>query len=214
MLQKSSNQLLNLGSTLVSYNIATSCLLPPISSAIKEYWLAGNGVFLGAARDGVEVCVQLCALNIPGLPKLKPYFNFDYPPIPQHLVSTLLELSTAAGQEEVLFYLAFTDDNWQLIIPDQVATEYNVTPIDPLNPFYELAIVEVHSHHRMAAEFSLADDKEEAGKFRLFAVLGEIFTNPTINVRLGIYNHFQLLAASKVFQLPPSIIDANNRFVL
>ena len=104
MLQKSSNQLLNFGSTFVSYNIATGCPLPPISSAIKEYWLAGNGVFLRAARDGIEVCVQLCALNIPGLPELKPYFNFDYPPIPQPLVSTMLELSIAAGQEEVLFY--------------------------------------------------------------------------------------------------------------
>ena len=214
MSQTQSNQLLSISSLLISYKVATSYQLPPVAVAIQEYWLAGNGVFLRAQRNGIDVCVQLCTLNIPGLPKLKPYFNFDYPPIPQHLVSTLLELSTAAGQEEVLFYLAFTDDNWQLIIPDQVATEYNVTPIDPLNPFYELAIVEVHSHHRMAAEFSLADDKEEAGKFRLFAVLGEIFTNPTINVRLGIYNHFQLLAASKVFQLPPSIIDANNRFVL
>ncbi|PSB28525.1 hypothetical protein [Chlorogloea sp. CCALA 695] len=213
MLQKSSNQLLNFGSTFVSYNIATGCPLPPISSAIKEYWLAGNGVFLRAARDGIEVCVQLCALNIPGLPELKPYFNFDYPPIPQPLVSTMLELSIAAGQEEVLFYLAFTDGDWQLIIPDQIATKYSVTPKRPLDPFYESAIVEVHSHHQMAAEFSIADDKEESGKFRLFAVLGEIFTQPTISVRVGIYTHFQVLPACQVFELPPGIVDAN-RFVL
>ncbi len=209
MSQKPSNQLLNISSSLISYNVATSCQLPSITSAIQEYWLAGNGVFLRAQRNGIDVCVQLCALNIPGLAILKPYFNFHYPPIPQRLVSTLLELSIAAGREEVLFYLAFTDDNWQLIIPDQVATEYSVTPTNSLNPLYESAIIEVHSHHQMAAEFSLADDKEEAGKFRLFAVLGEIFTKPTISVRVGIYTHFQVLPASKVFQLPPGITDAN-----
>ena len=208
-----SNQLLKLGSTFVSYNIATSSLLPLISSNLQEYWLAGNGVFLRAARNGIHVCAHLCALNIPGLPKLEPYFNFTFPCVPPHLLSTMLELSVAAGQEEVLFYLAFTEGIWQLLIPDQIATEYSVTPTNPLDPFYESAIIEVHSHHQMEAEFSFTDDKEESGKFRLFAVLGEIFTSSTISVRVGIYNHFQVLPASKVFQLPPGITDAN-RFVL
>ena len=214
MSQKPSNQLLSIGSTFVSYNVATESKLPPIGCAIQEYWLAGNGVFLRAARNGIGVCVQLCALNIPGIATLEPYFNFNFPPIPQHLVSTLLELSVAAGREEVLFYLTFTGGNWQLAIPDQIATEYSVKPIDPADPFHNLAIIEVHSHHQMAAEFSPADDEEESGKFRIFAVLGEIFTRPTISIRVGIYNYFQVLPASKVFQLPPGITDANSRFSL
>ncbi len=213
MLPKPLNQLLELDCIFTSYNVATASNLPPIGSTIKEYWLASNGVFLRAARKEIDVCIQLCALNIPGLPILKPYFNFHYPPIPQCLVSTMLELSTAAGREEVLFYLAFTGGSWQLNIPNQVATEYSATPTNPLAPFYESAIVEVHSHHRMAAEFSHADDREEAGKFRLFAVLGEIFTQPTISVRVGIYNHFQVLGACQIFQLPQGIVDAN-RFCL
>jgi hypothetical protein len=97
MLPKPSNQLLNLDSTFVSYEVANESNLPPISANIKEYWLAGNGVFLRAARNGLELCVQLCALNIPGLPELKPYFNLHYPLIPQSLVSTMLDLSVAAG---------------------------------------------------------------------------------------------------------------------
>ena len=207
------NQLLNLSNPLISHHVATSCQLPPIAYAIQEYWLAGNGVFLRAARKEIDVCIQLCALNIPGLAHLKPYFNFHYPPIPQRLVSTMLELSVAAGREEVLFYLAFTGGNWQLNISEQIVTEYSATPTSPLDPFYKSAIVEVHSHHQMAAEFSHADDQEEAGKFRLFAVLGEIFTQPTISVRVGIYNHFQVLSACQVFQLPQGITDAN-RFCL
>ena len=208
-----SSQLLKLGSTFVSYNIATSILLPPISSNLQEYWLAGNGVFPRGARNGIHVCAHLCALNIPGLPKLEPYFNFTFPCVPPHLLSTMLELSVAAGQEEVLFYLAFTEGIWQLLIPDQIATEYSVTPTNPLDPFYESAIIEVHSHHRMAADFSALDDEEEKGKFRIFAVLGEIFTQPTISVRVGIYTHFQILSARSVFKLPPGILDAN-RFIL
>lgn len=214
MLPKPSNQLSNLDSTFISYKVAAKSNLPSISSSIKEYWLAGNGVFLRAARNGLELCVQLCALNIPGLPEVKPYFNLHYPPISQRLVSTMLELSVAAGREEVLFYLSFVGGDWQLSIPDQIATECSVTPTSPLNPFYGSAIVEVHSHHQMKAEFSPTDDKEEAGKFRLFAVLGEIFTQPTISVRVGIYNHFQILPACQIFQLPKGIVDANNRFSL
>lgn len=213
MLPKPLNQLLNPSSTFVSYKVANESNLPPISASIKEYWLAGNGVFLRAARNGIDVCIQLCALSVPGLPELKPCFNLHYPPIPQSLVSTMLELSVAAGREEVLFYLAFTASNWQLIIPDQIATEYSVTPTSPLDPFYGSAIVEVHSHHQMAAQFSPTDDEEEAGKFRIFAVLGEIFTRPTISVRVGIYNHFQILPACQIFQLPEGIVDAN-RFCL
>ncbi len=108
-----------------------------------------------------------------------------------------------------MFYVSFVGGDWQLIIPDQVATECSVTPTSPLDRFYESAIVEVHSHHQMAAQFFPTDDDEEAGKFRIFAVLGEIFTRPTISVRVGIYNHFEILPACQILQLPEGIVDAN-----
>lgn len=194
----------------VSYNIATSSELPPSKAKIKEYWIAGNGVFLRAARAEIDVCTQLSNLNISGLPVVKPYFIFRLPPVPQKIVSAILELSQAVGQEEILFYLTFTD-GWQLTIPEQIATRTSVTPIFP-GLAYETALIEVHSHHGMSAKFSSIDDQEESGKFRLFAVLGEIFTQPTINVRLGIYDCFTSIAANQIFELP-NLIDAN-RFLL
>lgn len=195
----------------MSYNITTNSQLPP-SARIKEYWLAGNGIFTRAARTEIDVCVQLCKANVLGLPTLEPYFNFHLPLVPQELVSWMLKLSQDSGTTEIIFYLTF-NQRWQLFIPQQIATNTSVTPVLIPQSSYETAIIEVHSHHSMKAEFSLVDDKEESGKFRLFAVLGEIFTQPKINVRLGIYDLFCPVAASKIFELPQNVIDAN-RFIL
>lgn len=200
-----------LDNEFVSYNFTTSPKLPPSKARIKEYWIAGNGVFLRAARTGIDVCMQLSELKISGLPAIEPYFSFKLPLVPQKVLSAILELSQAAGPEEILFYLTFAD-NWELTVPEQIATASSVTPTSPCIS-YETALVEVHSHHQMSAKFSSIDDREETGKFRLFAVLGTVFTQPTISVRLGIYDCFTPIAANQIFELPPNLIDAN-RFIL
>lgn len=197
---------------LIGYNIATSSRLPPPSGKIKEYWLGGNGVFARTARKEIDVCVQLCKVNILGLPAIEPYFTFALPLVPQELVAQMLKLSQNNGAKEILFYLSF-NERWQLFVPQQLRSDRSVTPILVDRSSYNTAIIEVHSHHSMKAIFSPVDDKEESGKFRLFAVLGEIFTRPAINVRLGIYDLFCPVAASKIFELPPNLIDAN-RFIL
>jgi hypothetical protein len=84
-----------------------------------------------------------------------------------------------------------------------------VRPIGPA-PSYETAVVEVHSHHGMAARFSPTDDADETG-FRVFGVLGEIYTQPTLRVRVGLYGHYWEIPATWVFQLPHRVTDAHTR---
>ncbi len=200
--------------TFVRYNLATdSNAISTPSQALQEYWIASNGIFLRSTRDLIDACIQLNNLALPGLAQIQPYLKFNFPLIPERLVAAMLELAQKVGDQEILFYLAFRGKEWELVIPDQIATATSVKPAEPVDPVYHQALIEVHSHHRMQARFSATDNEEESGKFRIFAVLGEIFTSPAISVRLGIYNYFQLIPANKVFELPPDLNDAN-RLVL
>lgn len=192
----------------VDFKIVSSSQLPPSSQSLKEYWLAGNGVFVRAARQGLSACLPITACNIPGLPTLTPNFKLEYPLVPADLVLTILQAAQARKCQEILFYLSFIDDSWQLNIPEQIATEQMVKPLaSSLDTAYGTALIEVHSHHSMSAHFSPTDDVEEAGKFRVFAVLGDIFTSPTLNVRLGIYSHFWQIPASSIFEMPAQLTD-------
>lgn len=187
----------------IAYNIATSSILPPMTASMMEYWLAGNGVFMRAARQGLSACVPTTNCVIAGLPAITPYVQLEYPLVPAHLVLEMLHCSQAVGNQEILFYLLFANGRWQLDIPTQLATPGSVQSLTPsLGTAYETALIEIHSHHSMSAQFSVVDDLEESGKFRIFGVLGEIFTRPTLNLRVGIYNHFWQIPASTVFQLP------------
>lgn len=195
--------------SLIDYKIATSPALPPLSAVMKEFWLAGNGVFVRAERQGLCGCIPIALCTIPGLAALDPNVQMEYPKVSNSIVSTMLSAAQAQGKKEILFYLSFVDSNWQLDIPEQVASPTSVKPlVTSLGSPYETALIEVHSHHFLNAQFSLTDDLEESGKFRIFAVLGEIFTRPTINVRVGIYSHFWQIPANWVFEMPHELIDS------
>jgi PRTRC genetic system protein A len=192
---------------LINYQFATSTTLPPIAGKMMEYWVAGNGVFVRAARQGLSACIPVNQCSIRGLPHLTPYFHLQYPLVPASLVLKMLQQSLAVGYQEILFYLCFTDGEWYLHIPEQTATSTSVTPVEATSLSYQTAMIEVHSHHSMSAQFSATDDEEESGKFRIFAVLGEIFTNSHICVRLGAYSHFWQIPANWIFELPSCLTD-------
>ncbi|HCF26868.1 MAG TPA: hypothetical protein DEV81_06595 [Cyanobacteria bacterium UBA11049] len=196
--------------SFVDYKVVTDPTLPPIASWMKEYWLAGNGVFVRAERSGLSACIPIALCTIPGLPSLTPYVLLPYPLVPTDIVNAMLSAAQAVGKKEILFYLWYVEDSWQLDIPSQLATSGSVKPLADSSKSYESALIEVHSHHSMTAQFSPIDDLEESGKFRLFAVLGEIFNSPTINVRVGIYNHFWPIPACWVFEMPDEVTDSFN----
>jgi PRTRC genetic system protein A len=192
----------------VDYKVATDPTLPPIASRMKEYCLAGNGVFVRAERQGLSASIPVANCTIPGLPSLTSYVLLKYPLVPANIVGAILRASQAVGKKEILFYLWYANGNWQLNIPEQLATPLSVKPlVASLGSAHETALIEIHSHHSMNAIFSSVDDLEESGKFRLFAVLGEIFTRPIINVRVGIYSHFWQIPANWVFQMPIDLTD-------
>jgi len=192
----------------IDYKFATSSTVPPVSAGLMEYWLAGNGVFVRAERSGLSALIPVAICTIPGLADFIPDVKLQYPLVPTDIVNAMLSAAQAVGKKEILFYLSFTQGKWQLDIPSQLATPLSVKPlVASLGAAYSSALIEVHSHHSMAAQFSVVDDLEEPGKFRLFAVLGEIFNSPTINVRVNIYSHFWQIPAKEVFEMPDELTD-------
>jgi hypothetical protein len=65
--------------------------------------------------------------------------------------------------------------------------------------------VEAHSHHAMPAFFSIADNRDEARSFRLFAVIGRIFKKCEIRLRVGVFGYFWDIDPGLVFDMPQEL---------
>ena len=58
-----------------------------------------------------------------------------------------------------------------------------------------------------ALHFSRADDRDESGKFRIFAILIDVHDKPKIRFRCGVYDHLIPIPAAWVGAMPDGIID-------
>lgn len=200
---------------IVDYHLVTPQSGPlPFQAHLYDYLFAGNGVFIRSKRPGLEVILPVASCEIRGLVSIKPAVRFTYPRIPAHLVDQMLWCAQGAigegGQSvEMLFHLERSDEAWQLTIPEQEQTATSVVPTDDsATSSYATALIDVHSHHRMRAFFSATDNRDEQG-FRVYAVLGNIFTQPEILVRVGCEGIHWIIPATTVFELPDGLIDAS-----
>lgn len=202
---------------LCNHIIATR-KLPAINAYLKEYILAGNGVFVRAVRPEFQALIPITEIAIPGLPDLASNVELSYPKVPSYILLELWQHSVLAQNDnrhpiEALFYIKWVDRQWQLIIPEQQADAISCQPVDTdASSLYATSCIEVHSHHSFKAKFSSADDAAEQ-QFRIYAVLGEIFSScPKIRVRVGIYGHYCPISAEQIFSLPSFIKDEYVQF--
>ena len=182
---------------LTNYVIAKTASLPPIKAQMYEYIIGGNGIFIRAKREGLTVVAPLAEIPIRGLASVESKFILDYPKVPKYLVQKILDISQQVAPLEIVFNLDFSNQQWYLEIPTQQANSTQVTwhQSDSKNP-----LIEIHSHHNMDAIFSQTDDFDESG-FKIYAVLGSIFTQPKIKVRVGIYHQlFWYIPAHYIFE--------------
>jgi hypothetical protein len=190
-----------------------------------EYVLTGAGVYVAGARKGLDALVPVAHCEVRGLPVCDPYVRMAYPRVARWAVDVMLHLAREAvgarGEPvEILFHLMWDNDwydappsmnrldGWRLVVPKQRATWTSVQPEDtgPGSSYAE-AIIEVHSHHTMHAFWSGTDDRDEQG-FRLYGVLGDIFSEPVLRVRVGVYGYFWEIPASEVFELPAEVSES------
>lgn len=193
--------------------------LPPVSEQLLcDYVIGANGAFVRGRRPGLEVCLPIGQFEMGGLSKVWPYVQWGFPKVPRVLLQRMLNDSRAVcagGPAEALFHLSWRSGEvrcenwgWSVEFPDQHATENSVVPIETgMGTSTDRAIIELHSHHGMEAEFSYADDVDEAQGFRVYAVIGRIFEKPEIRVRVGLFGRFLEYAASEFFELPQELRD-------
>ena len=200
--------------SLVNYHIAQPGIpLPPMPARLYEYILAGNGVFIRGARREftAQFCIAPCEVR--GLTELENQIRLQVPRVSAAYAQWMLQAARAAQDDhgrpvEVVFHLWLDADmQWQVVKPAQTQHPTRTQPIDDsATSSYARALVELHSHVHMAARFSGFDDEDEQG-FRLFAVLGRIFDQPELRVRVGMYGYRCEIPARLIFELPPEVRD-------
>lgn len=175
--------------------------------AMYNYLLAGNGVHLLAERSEMAVSFPIATVEVRGLPRYEPLFDFRLPHVPVDTMDFILRRAAffADQQVETLFHLTWSElnpynDGWLVEEPEQERTATSCRPLES-GSSHERAILEIHSHHSMPARFSSQDDADETG-FRLYAVIGELPRVPKIRLRVGVYGYFWEIPASWVMELP------------
>src|SRR6266498_5020229 len=181
--------------------------LPPIADCLYTYIMAGNGIFLYAKRDGLEVLIPVSKAPIAGLPPLEPFVNM--PRVPAILMHHILQASEENLPNEILFWFNFDQERqvWNMDAPLQICRPASVFPVDKSDPLGIKALIDLHSHALMKPFFSSTDNRDEQG-FRIFAVIGKVNEKPEIRVRVGVYGNYWNMPASVIFELPEEIRDA------
>jgi hypothetical protein len=216
---------------LTDHHLATrGGQLPAVDETVMlDYVFAGNGTFARGRRPGMEACVPVVVAPVRGLRKVEPYVQWGFPKVPAEFLALIFNVSqTIARHEprEALFYLLFDQldcklwpayaakhilcaNGWHLDFPAQKATAQRVEPVQQgVNSAEARALIEIHSHHHELAFFSEQDDIDEGSmSFRLYGVIGTIFTNPSIRMRVGLFGHFMEYPASEFFEIPEGVID-------
>jgi len=189
--------------------------LPSIDPGrVYQYVLARQGVFLLAQCTGLRCLIPISQkVDLPGLAPVTPFVVPDYPPVDAQIVQQILEEAHAARDSsehpiEQLYYLLWEQGRWRLVIPDQDATSTSVRARS-ITPEYERAFIEGHSHQTFRAKFSDGDYIAEVknGAFRVYFVLGSIFTQPEMRVRLVVHGYECEVFVSTFFHLPDGIRD-------
>lgn len=185
------------------------------SAVMYEYLMAGNGLFISASRQEFSVCLPLFRGKIKGLPNAQTGVFWNKPKIPGSIWQEILTNARYARDftefKEDVFVIYWGQENcewcWKKISRER---RWASTIADDSLPEYADACIELHTHPDGAIHFSSADDADEIGKFRIFAILTNTYKqNPSIRFRCGVYEHFFQIKANQVAEMPDGVIDLN-----
>lgn len=218
---------------VVDYHFAREghALPPPDKSLLYDYVVGTDYIFVRTRCAGIDVCFPIGANWHParGLAEVQPYLMWDFPRVPSALVEQMYEIGWKLSVErqcEALFHLSWlspaqgdelacqptvvaASEGWVLEYPEQIATGDRVKPVHTgKGSSAARSIIEVHTHPDSRAKFSPVDDRDEARGVKVYAVMGELFTQPEIRARVSIYGHFFEYPATEFFELPAGLRTA------
>ena len=181
---------------MVEYLIARDGV-PTRQGLAFDYLLAGDGIFLVAENDDLEVRVPIAGCTVRGLPPVYPACNLKHGRLPRWIWDAIVWAAHVGytSDHEVLLAVVFERGiGYRLTVPPQIAGPERVVYLPPTS-----AVFEIHSHGTHPAVFSSTDDRDELG-LRLYGVLGRLDTDrPKVAFRVGAYGHFMSVPWETVF---------------
>lgn len=199
--------------SLIRHHVATpACPLPEAAPGITWIW-AANGVYKRGVSADLDLLIPVgLSWPAPGLTQLLPHVRWPYPiqRLPGALLGPLLEDAKRAAKGGAVLtpiekqYFFIWRNGVRVVAPkgqDASATHlrYTISLSGPV-------LLDLHSHHGMEAYFSATDDRDDSG-LSVSAVIGRIFTQPTIVVRLNVFGQRWDVPALAVFDLLGPFID-------
>lgn len=186
----------------------------PIDAALFEYLLAGNGLFVRAKRREFSVSLPLSMRKVSGLPNTSIGISWARPRIAASLWQEILlharqtHTSSSFKEEVYLIYWDRVLRAWQWRASGREHSWASTIADDTLREYAQCCI-ELHTHPPGALNFSRADDADELGKFRIFAILIDVREKPKIRFRCGVYDHLIPIPAAWVGEMPGGVLDLN-----
>jgi PRTRC genetic system protein A len=179
--------------------------LPP-TTTLYDYVLAEQGIIKRVSNPLVEA--ELLLTPLPAAPALTglnlalyplPPMKLKIPRIPGELLHQALDISRQDLSREVMFQIVYNAAaGYRLLQPRQTREDIWVRYTTHPQPD-DLSVLDLHSHHTMAAFFSGQDDRDEQGG-RFYAVMGRLnLPQPHLVVRLGLYGHWLPLDPDNLF---------------
>lgn len=157
-----------------------------------DYVVASNGLFIEAENKLLEVRIPVAYCDIRGLAPLKKKFNLTYGSIPQRFFDLSLDMFLADTSQE--HYVAIIGDaGYHFYVPIQERAGASVA-----YDCGEKVVLEMHSHGKMGAWFSVKDNEDEKG-LKVYGVVGQLDKTPIVKLRLGVYGYYIDLSWSEVF---------------
>ena len=157
-----------------------------------DYVLASNGLFIEAEGKLIAARVPVAECEVRGLAPLEPKVVLRYGRIPQRFFDLALSAFLVDASKER--YVAVTwQDGYHLYVPEQETEEAKVE--------YQMGdniALDLHSHGKIEARFSLKDNKDETG-MKLYGVVGKLDGSPVIQLRVGVYGYFHPISWGDVF---------------
>lgn len=185
--------------------------LPAQENTLYDLIEAKNGIFIRSSRPELSICFQVKEPNSidSNLKTITPYIRLNLPPVPQSITEQLIDRAEKEAEKEleILFHLSYLQE-WNLHIPAQMQTSTRCQP-------YEInannAIIEAHSHHKMAPIFSQTDNEDEIG-FKIYSCLSFPKNSKKVwfNTRVGAFGYYYTIKSEKLFQLPERAINYGN----
>lgn len=157
-----------------------------------DYVMASNGLFIEAEGKLIAARVPVAECEVRGLAPLEPKVVLRHGRIPQRLFDLAISVMMVDVTKERYVAVSW-NDGYHIYTPEQKIEEAKVE--------YQMGdsiALDLHSHGKVEAMFSLKDNKDETG-MKLYGVVGNLDKSPVVQLRVGVYGYFYPVPWGDVF---------------